>query len=210
VAKREDGKKTRLRLLKAASEVFGQKGYRSAKVADICRRAGANVASVNYYFNDKASLYVETWRYVFQQTKALAFSAPGGGTPEKRFRAYLLHIMEQFAKEGMVGSFNRLYLMELLNPTGLIQDIWLELIKARRRVLQDLIREIMGDSANEERVLFCEMSVINQCRVLLTVRHRDLELKLGQPMGPELIQRMADHIADFSLAGIMAVGAAKA
>ncbi|RLC17665.1 MAG: DUF1956 domain-containing protein, partial [Deltaproteobacteria bacterium] len=54
MAKREDGKETRRRLLNAACEIFAQKGYHNAKVADICKRAGANVASVNYYFRDKA------------------------------------------------------------------------------------------------------------------------------------------------------------
>ncbi|MDH4012180.1 MAG: TetR family transcriptional regulator, partial [Desulfobacterales bacterium] len=55
MAQREDGKETRNRLLNAACEVFAEKGYRNAKVAEICHRAGANVAAVNYYFGDKAS-----------------------------------------------------------------------------------------------------------------------------------------------------------
>ncbi|MGA0870572.1 MAG: helix-turn-helix domain-containing protein, partial [Planctomycetota bacterium] len=42
-----------------ACEVFALKGYRDARVADICTRAGANLDSVNYYFGDKASLYRE-------------------------------------------------------------------------------------------------------------------------------------------------------
>jgi len=52
------------------------------------------------------------------------------------------------------------------------------------------------------------MSIINQCRVLLTVRRSDLEYLLGQSLSPELIKRMADHITRFSLAGIKAVATA--
>ena len=66
MAKREDGKETRWRLLNAACEVFAQKGYRDAKVADICKTADANVAAVNYYFGDKVSLYEEAWRHALQ------------------------------------------------------------------------------------------------------------------------------------------------
>lgn len=96
-------------------------------------------------------------------------------------------------------------MMEMVNPTGLIQDVWHELIEPRRQKLQDIIRGIIGPRADHERVLLCEMSVINQCRVLATVKPDDLEYFLEQPMGPEL-ERLANHIANFSLAGIKAVG----
>ena len=62
MAKREDGAETRSRILNSACELFAEKGYRGARVADICERAGANVAAVNYYFGDKAALYTEAWQ----------------------------------------------------------------------------------------------------------------------------------------------------
>ncbi len=51
---------TRSRLLAAAGPVFADKGYQAATIRDICLAAGVNVASVNYYFGDKATLYLET------------------------------------------------------------------------------------------------------------------------------------------------------
>ena len=97
-------------------------------------------------------------------------------------------------------------MMELVNPTGLIQDVWHELVQPRREKLQAILRGVMGPEADPQSVLLCEMSVINQCRVLTTVKPDDLEYFLGQPLGPGLLKRLADHIADFSLAGIRAVG----
>jgi len=210
MAKREDGKETRRRLLNAASEVFAQKGYRDAKVADICKRAGANVASVNYYFRNKASLYAETWRHAFLQFEEPAFSEVSEGSPQEGLRAYILTLMKNFSTKGGLGNFSRLYLMEMGNPTGLIQDAWLELIDPRRQKLHNIIRELLGQNADDQSVLFCELSIVNQCRTLLTIKHNDLEYLLGQTLDPELIKRLAGHIADFSLAGIKAVGSIKA
>ena len=210
MAKREDGKETRRRLLNAASEVFAQKGYRDAKVADICKRAGANVASVNYYFRNKASLYAETWRHAFQQFEEPAFAKVSEGSPQEVLRAYILTLMKNFSTKGGLGNFSRLYLMEMGNPTGLIQDAWLELIDPRRQKLHNIIRELLGQNADDQSVLFCELSIVNQCRTLLTMKHNDLEYLLGQTLDPELIKRLAGHIADFSLAGIKAVGSIKA
>ena len=53
------------------------------------------------------------------------------------------------------------------------------------------------------------MSIVNQCRTLLTVRRSDLEYLLAQPLSADLIERLADHITTFSLAGIKAVGKSK-
>ena len=50
---------TRQRLLQAAAEVFAARGFRQATVREICRRAQANLAAVNYHFRDKEGLYAD-------------------------------------------------------------------------------------------------------------------------------------------------------
>ena len=54
-------------------------------------------------------------------------------------------------------------------------------------------------------MLFCEMSIISQCRALLTIRPDDITYLLGEAVSPALINRLADHITRFSLAGIRAM-----
>lgn len=203
---REDGKETREKLLNAACEVFAEKGYRDATIAAICRRAGVNVSLVNYYFGDKANLYVETWQYAFE--KKCCNQDPikiDGLSPEEQLRLYIFSMMQHFLDEGERGQFTRLYLMELANPTGLIQDIWHGLIEPKRRTLIEIICRLMGKEEVDETVLFCELSIISQCRSLLTIRKEDLEYLLGQPLSDELLKNLAEHIIRFSLAGIRAV-----
>ena len=48
---------TRLQLLEAAGQVFAEKGFDRATGKEICERAGANTAAVNYYFGGMAGLY---------------------------------------------------------------------------------------------------------------------------------------------------------
>jgi AcrR family transcriptional regulator len=50
---------TRDRIVEAAGEMFAEKGFDATTVRDICQRAEANIAAVNYYFGDKQRLYVE-------------------------------------------------------------------------------------------------------------------------------------------------------
>ncbi len=207
---RQNGLETRRRLLEAACEVFAQRGYAAARVADICRRAGANVAAVNYYFGDKAALYVEAWKHALtecvEDDGLLAQDEPA----EERLSRFIHRLLLGFLEKGLRGQFTRLYLMELANPTGLIQDSWREWIEPRRRRLLRIIAEITGGDPSHETVIFCEFSVVNQCRALLTVRRNDLEFLLGGPLTPERVRRLADHIARFSLAGIRAVAGREA
>ncbi len=207
VKKREDGRETRCKLLNSACEIFAQKGYREARVADICRHAGANVAAVNYHFGDKASLYKEAWRHTLGHVEDdPAPGDPARVSPENLLRDYIQRLLLHLTAGEAMGRFNRLYLRELVNPTGLIQEAWHELIEPRRRRLHDIIRAIIDPGAEELSVLLCELSIVNQCRALVTIQSSDLGYMLGQPLSPALIRRMAGHIADFSLAGIRSVG----
>lgn len=203
--KREDGKETRKRILDAACELFAKKGYQHARVADICQRAGTNAASVNYYFGDKKTLYIEAWQHTFYECFNPDLLEYDNASPEDQLRIYIHNLMQNFRENNTQGQFTRLYMMELVNPTGLIQNVWRELIEPRRRELQGIIRKITKDKITDEMVLFCELSIINQCRVLLTVSRNDMEFLLKQPISSDLIKRLADHIVCFSLSGIKAV-----
>lgn len=210
MAKREDGKETRSRILDCACEMFAKKGYQTAKVADICKLAGANVAAVNYYFTDKATLYTEAWQHAFKKCSELALPDVTGTAPEEQLRIHIHSLIQNFTDQGDRGQFTRLYLMELTNPTGLIQNIWHEIIEPRRQKMLGVIRNIMKTKTTGETVFFCEMSIISQCRALMTTRSSDMEYMLGQALSPDLIMRLADHVTRFSLAGIRAVGKQKA
>lgn len=204
MAKRVDGKKTRSRLLDAACDVFWEKGFRDAKVAEICRRAGTNVAAVNYYFGSKDALYTAAWQQAFEKSIVPEPPETPDATPEDRLRHKVNIFVRKFCTPGATGQFTRLYLMELANPTGLIDDSWRKTIEPRRQQMLAIVRDIAGPGVSEETVRFCELSLVNQCRALLMLRTSDLEYVMDQNVSPELIQKLADHITRFSIAGIRA------
>ncbi len=91
---------TRTRLLEAAGEVFAEKGYRAATVREICRRAGANVAAVHYYFGDKKALYVATVGYAHGSETGLPLPHWPQNTPaEQRLRLFIEHTLATHFEE---------------------------------------------------------------------------------------------------------------
>jgi AcrR family transcriptional regulator len=205
MAQRKIGKKTRSRLLDTACDVFCEKGFRDAKVADICRRAGTNVAAVNYYFGGKDALYREAWRLAFERDIVPDPELSPEALPEDCLRSRIHGLIQKFVSRTSSGQFTRMYLMELANPTGLIDEGWRRMIEPKRQQLLKIIRMLIGPEAPDNDVFFCELSIINQCRGFLIIQPQDLEYLLRQPLTPGLIQRMADHITKFSLAGIYAL-----
>jgi len=113
---------TRDRILAAASDVFAQEGFEKATVRDICARARANVAAVNYHFRDKRELY----RMVLQAWQAEAEvrfplnggpAAPGTPVPEQLrgfYRAMLLRLFRGADDPQAAYGRARVWLGELI------------------------------------------------------------------------------------------------
>src|SRR5882672_8263904 len=83
---------TREQLIEAATEVFARAGFRAATVREICQKAGANIAAVNYHFGDKESLYAEVLRHALHRARQKYPPDLGLGpkaTPEERLHAFV-------------------------------------------------------------------------------------------------------------------------
>jgi AcrR family transcriptional regulator len=201
------GHETRQKILDEACRVFAESGYRDATHADICRAAGANIASINYHFHSKEALYREVFEYLERQVESvwpidgsLSPSAP----PERRLKAFIVALLGRIYSEDVGVQQHRILMSERFSPTGLLDDL-LEAALARHRAhITGILRELLGPDATEETVLWCEMSLVGQCMI----GHEDAD-----PRGPRSLfginaanrDRLAEHLYHFSLGGIRAL-----
>src|SRR5438270_117404 len=98
-----EDQRTHHRLLEAAGEVFAAKGYRATTVREVCRRAGANVAAINYHFRDKEGLYAEVLRYAHacaMERHPPEMDTTASSSPEDRLRAFIVSFMRRLFDEG--------------------------------------------------------------------------------------------------------------
>ena len=207
-ANRKDGVETRERLLDTACTVFAAKGYQDASIAEICDRAGANVAAVNYHFGSKDALYAEVWRQTFEtfmQTYPLDGALPADAPPEDRLFARVHALLQRVFDDGRVGQCFRIGLRELVNPSAALENTKRELIGPHRKRTQALVRELLGPEASDEDVLFCEVSIINQCLSVNFFKERRNFVLGREHMSQTAVENLARHITVFSLGGIRAV-----
>jgi len=210
-ANRKDGVETRERLLDAACLVFADKGFQDASIAEICDHAGANVAAVNYHFGGKDALYAEVWRHTFEtfmQAYPLDGGLPAEAPPEDRLFARVHALLQRVFDDGRVGQCFRIGLRELVHPSTALENTKRELIGPHRQRTQALVREFLGPDASEEDVLFCEISIINQCLSVNFLKDRRKFLLGSEQLSKPAVEALARHITAFSLGGLRAVRAA--
>jgi AcrR family transcriptional regulator len=205
---REDAARTRKSLLQAAGEIFADKGYRDATIADICGRAGTNIAAVNYHFGNKETLYIEAWRRSFRES--LKGHPPDGGVsddapPEERLRAHVAALVRRMADKN-----NREFWFvqrEFANPTGLLEEVMREEIHPLQKRTEDLVRELLGPLISDMEVKFCETSIISQCINPMVVRGKWKGKNAARGGPPQIndLEAYADHVVKFSLAGIQSI-----
>ena len=205
---RRDGVETRAQLLTAAADVFADRGYSEALVADICERAGANVAAINYHFGGKEALYVEVWRCLGEEAQSLY--PPSGGAPpdaplEERLGDFVLAMLQRMTDGGRLSCFHRLREHERVAPTGLIDDVVRRMHEPSRQVLQALVCEGLGSDAPAEAARLVEFSIINQCRGVLGRECFPAHPLLEKPITAAAREGLAVHIARFCTGGMAAV-----
>lgn len=98
---------------------------------------------------------------------------------------------------------------EMMQQTRLLEKILVQEINPERQVMNSLIRELLGGTVTEQQIQYCHASIVGQCFHLLKIKH----LKIS-PENQSYILDMrdadayAEHVVQFSLAGIQAIRAA--
>jgi AcrR family transcriptional regulator len=204
---------TRLQLLEAAGEVFAEVGFRDATVREICRRADANIAAINYHFGDKETLYLEVLRYA--HGKALEKYPPLLGIeedapPEKKLRAFIHSLLLRIFDKGPTSWHGKLMSREMIEPTKALDSLVEERMRPMVAQLWKIVAEILNCPINDERVRLCSLSVVSQCvfynhcRPVVTRLFPD-----KMPQDTASIGHLVEHITKFSLAAMKHFSAAK-
>ncbi len=196
---------TQSRLLDAAGRVFARKGFESATVREICREAEVqNIASINYYFGDKESLYQEAVKVAFKGNTESAElpSWPKGVSVEQRLRDFIRHFARMLIGDHRPEWHYHLMGRELAQPShGCVKFIQ-EFARPHFEMLVALVRERLPKGTPDERVHLTALSVVGQ-----VIYHRCARNIIGLMVGAEeaatySAEIIGDHIANFSLAAL--------
>ncbi|MCA9113693.1 MAG: CerR family C-terminal domain-containing protein [Planctomycetaceae bacterium] len=202
---RPDDEDSRTRLLNAAGEIFAVKGFQSATVREICSRAGANIAAINYHFGDKEKLYIEAVKQAHRLRKEQVPMPvwPEGTPPEARLRDFIETMVRRMAVREMAPWHHQLMMREMASPTRACLEMVEESIRPEHERLVALLRELLPPDVTRLQVDRTAFSIIGQC----------MFYKFGASVGRILLgdepyarmaepASIAEHIARFTLDAI--------
>lgn len=196
--------RTRERLLDAAAQVFAERGFHDTTVREICLRAGANVAAINYHFGDKLNLYTEVLRRCARALDVEKTIADRTVAPEDLLRQIIrLRLRGVFASAHPDLPF-RLMLHEWNQPTPAMDRVMNETFRPMYDRFREIVGAILGLPRDHETTRLCVHSIIGQAIHYVQARPMLARVWPELKMTPEQVDRIADHIADFSLAYLRA------
>jgi TetR/AcrR family transcriptional regulator, regulator of cefoperazone and chloramphenicol sensitivity len=202
-ANNKAAERTRKRLITASSEIFAKVGYQAATTRQICVKARANAAAVNYHFGDKLGLYTAVLKtYIQLEEGRVAQHALLAMPAREALTQFISMMFENLAGEGAQDSYTRLMAHELSQPTPRLALVVERIIRPRALLLCEIVSRLTGQAANSRQTRMSAHCVIGQ---VVHYMHARPVIRLLWPdwrTSAASRRAIAAHITAFSLAGL--------
>lgn len=194
---------TRRRLLDAAGQIFAEKGFQATTIREICAAADANIAAVNYHFRDKEGLYHEAVKHAnCAAGDTFSLDLGEGLAARERLRLYIKQFLANLLDPSRPAWHQQLMMREMAHPTAACKTVVESYIRPRANLLGSILAELLPTWPSEADRHLWAFSIVGQC--LFYKVHRPIAVLLvgEEEYGGFTVDRLADHIAAFSLAAL--------
>jgi AcrR family transcriptional regulator len=194
----------RKRLLDAAGQIFGEKGFEGATVREICKQAGVNIAAVNYYFRDKEQLYIETVKHAGCGTLENPPLPEWGPDvpPAARLRDFIHWFVARLMSCDRPAWHTQIMMREMARPTAACAEFVREYVRPTAEILLGILTPLLPPEMPRSKKLLIGFSIVSQC--LYHVQNRPVaRLLAGEEEYAQFTpDAVANHITEFSLAAL--------
>lgn len=199
-----DSDDTRSRLIEAGAAIFADVGYHAATTRQICVRAGANAAAVNYHFGDKLGLYKAVLKFFIghQEAAGVKQHASPALPPELALRDFIRAMFDSSVGHDAADQYMRVMAHEIVEPTQGLAMVVDQIIGPRTRLLCDIIARLTRQPARSLQTRLAAHSIMAQ---IVHYMHARPVIKLLWPrwrMDAAAQREIVEHVTRFSLAGL--------
>lgn len=193
------------RLLHAGLRLFAQQGFNKTSTRELAEAAAVNVASISYYFGDKAGLYRAVFLGPPESThQDIARYSGAGLTLAQALAGFFAGFLEPLRQGDDARLCMKLHVREMLEPSGLWQLGVAEGIRPQHEALLALLCRHLGLAKSDsdlERLAICLAALGVHMHV-----GRDItdQLAPGLSHGPGAIDAWGERLTLFGLAMVEA------
>lgn len=204
---------TQIKIVEAAEIEFAEMGYGGASIREITKRAGVNIAAINYHFGSKEVLFKEMVRYRIEPINRLRIDMLEKAQKENDSKPLRI--------EKVVDFIVRPLLSELISERGSDFRFMRAMGKAMseertfmKELHQDILKEIVAkfskaiaESLNNpgfKRISY-GMHFLSCCILGVMMQHTRLQFISGGKIDLHDTDNLSDHLVAFISAGLRAV-----
>ncbi len=195
------GVRSRERLIDEATRIFADKGFAKASTREICLAAGVNVASIHYYFGDKAGLYravllrpLEEVQVAFAQ-----FDSPDLSLSQALHRL-MSALLCPWGLDEKATWIMRLHLREMVEPTHDYKDVFVQQILPHHHSLVGLLARHVGVGEPDEALQQLAFALVAMVHDYGLSRDFMNILAPGLLQGPKALDTVLDRLVGYGVA----------
>lgn len=197
---------TKDKVILAAMEEFAEHGYRSATIRGICRRAGVNIAAINYHFAGKTELYRQALAMLF------AFKKPMPSADKIKSDSDLREVMQKWIKTFLYRGndpkilenrlMEKVAYHEMLAPSDIFNEIFESYLKPDVVSLEKILSKGLPPDVTEKEIKMRTFSILGNC-MFYFFHYRLVEKICSQADFLESnMEMIVDHITAQSMLGL--------
>jgi len=183
------GEETRLRIIRAAVELFGNQGFDRVSTRDIAARADVNAPVLQYYFEGKEGLYLACIEYMQLHTTRLlqpvldtVRKRLGGKMTREELIDCVCYVYEQAADflltHSEIDAWKRFAAWDVLDrdnvPCSAHKLLDLGIRREFQQLMCELVGRIIGRPATDEQTRIRVVTLGGQLSVFHHARHKAL------------------------------------
>lgn len=198
---RTDGEATRLRIIEAAGQVVAEKGYQDTTSKEICKRAGVNLAAVNYHFGSRDGLYLAVISEVMGHLLELEYLkqvAASDKSAEEKLGEMIDGLVHSLIEER--SWHTRVWAREILTPSPVLPAITATEAMPRIEIVLPLLSELTGIASDDPKRFYGLLGLMSPCLILLII-DPDQPTPI-QPIYSRPADEIAEHIKRFIFSGL--------
>ena len=198
---------TQEKLFASALLLFAEKGYSGTTVRDICRHAGAaNINSINYYYGGKEKLYRSILEFMYSEFSRRKTEYPDHIPAEQHLKDFITTYCEmQYTDNEYTKAFVAISQAEMIRPSPWMKALVKKHVKQQTLDLIAVMRRLMGPSVSEDVLRDTTLSIGGQIIYYSFAWPVVSSVFPDHPGMGTYHPKLAEHIYEFSMAGIMAI-----
>ncbi len=160
---------TKEKIIFEATKEFAEKGYKCATIRAICRRAGVNLASVNYHFSSKEALYRNVFATMMSHDRSLRHRLDqdwDGNFVNWRsdLKSLLKEILLNISDEDPMRRYKcMIFGRELLEPSPIFHELFSDYIKPILDEIAIHMCKVLPKNLSDKDLYMEVFSVISEC-----------------------------------------------